>query len=97
MQCRLIVSSVSRSHIQFLPEAQDDPQRRRPDIRKAKMLLGWEPVVSSSVVECYWWLLESILFMMFICMGSLLKSFIFILMHLADDISQTVFAQSAGL
>uniref|UniRef100_A0A8C1L0T2 UDP-glucuronic acid decarboxylase 1 n=1 Tax=Cyprinus carpio TaxID=7962 RepID=A0A8C1L0T2_CYPCA len=41
----LIVSSVSRSHIQFLPEAQDDPQRRRPDIRKAKMLLGWEPVV----------------------------------------------------
>ncbi len=42
----LIVSSVSRSHIQFLPEAQDDPQRRRPDIRKAKMLLGWEPVVS---------------------------------------------------
>uniref|UniRef100_A0A673K434 UDP-glucuronic acid decarboxylase 1 n=1 Tax=Sinocyclocheilus rhinocerous TaxID=307959 RepID=A0A673K434_9TELE len=36
---------VSRSHIQFLPEAQDDPQRRRPDIRKAKMLLGWEPVV----------------------------------------------------
>lgn len=96
MQCRLIVSSVSRSHIQFLPEAQDDPQRRRPDIRKAKMLLGWEPVVS-----CCWMLLlitlESILFMMFICMGSLLKSFIFILMHLADDISQTVFAQSAGL
>ncbi|KAI5107030.1 UDP-glucuronic acid decarboxylase 1, partial [Silurus meridionalis] len=36
---------VSRSHIQFLPEAQDDPQRRRPDIRKAKLLLGWEPVV----------------------------------------------------
>ncbi|XP_057709074.1 UDP-glucuronic acid decarboxylase 1 [Corythoichthys intestinalis] len=36
---------VSRSEIQFLPEAQDDPQRRRPDIRKAKMMLGWEPVV----------------------------------------------------
>uniref|UniRef100_A0A6Q2X6S5 UDP-glucuronic acid decarboxylase 1 n=1 Tax=Esox lucius TaxID=8010 RepID=A0A6Q2X6S5_ESOLU len=35
----------NRSHIQFLPEAQDDPQRRRPDIRKAKMMLGWEPVV----------------------------------------------------
>ncbi|XP_031694381.1 UDP-glucuronic acid decarboxylase 1-like, partial [Anarrhichthys ocellatus] len=43
---RLIKSLVvSRSQIQFLPEAQDDPQRRRPDIRKAKMLLGWEPVV----------------------------------------------------
>lgn len=37
--------TVSRSQIQFLPEAQDDPQRRRPDIRKAKMMLGWEPVV----------------------------------------------------
>ncbi|XP_014020068.1 UDP-glucuronic acid decarboxylase 1-like isoform X2 [Salmo salar] len=36
---------VSRSQIQFLPEGQDDPQRRRPDIRKAKMMLGWEPVV----------------------------------------------------
>ena len=36
---------MSRSQIQFLPEAQDDPQRRRPDIRKAKMMLGWEPVV----------------------------------------------------
>ncbi|TRY53762.1 hypothetical protein DNTS_013352 [Danionella cerebrum] len=43
---QLIKSLVaSRSHIQFLPEAQDDPQRRRPDIRKAKLLLGWEPVV----------------------------------------------------
>uniref|UniRef100_A0A8C5B0Y4 UDP-glucuronic acid decarboxylase 1 n=1 Tax=Gadus morhua TaxID=8049 RepID=A0A8C5B0Y4_GADMO len=39
------VSTVSHSQIQFLPEAQDDPQRRRPDIRKAKMMLGWEPVV----------------------------------------------------
>lgn len=37
--------TVSQSQIQFLPEAQDDPQRRRPDIRKAKMMLGWEPVV----------------------------------------------------
>ncbi|KAG2456931.1 UXS1 decarboxylase, partial [Polypterus senegalus] len=35
----------SRSQIQFLQEAQDDPQRRKPDIRKAKMLLGWDPVV----------------------------------------------------
>ncbi|KAG5833259.1 hypothetical protein ANANG_G00274030 [Anguilla anguilla] len=43
---RLIKSLVvSRSQIQFLPEAQDDPQRRRPDIRKAKLMLGWEPVV----------------------------------------------------
>ncbi|NXY28232.1 UXS1 decarboxylase, partial [Pomatorhinus ruficollis] len=33
------------SEIQFLSEAQDDPQKRKPDIRKAKLLLGWEPVV----------------------------------------------------
>lgn len=42
---RLPSHTVSRSQIQFLPEAQDDPQRRRPDIRKAKMMLSWEPVV----------------------------------------------------
>ncbi|XP_048389406.1 UDP-glucuronic acid decarboxylase 1 isoform X1 [Stegostoma tigrinum] len=35
----------SKSDILSLPEAQDDPQRRNPDIRKAKLLLGWEPVV----------------------------------------------------
>ncbi|XP_036401648.1 UDP-glucuronic acid decarboxylase 1-like [Megalops cyprinoides] len=43
---QLIKSLVgNQSMIQFLPEAQDDPQRRRPDILKAKTLLGWEPVV----------------------------------------------------
>ncbi|XP_072899654.1 UDP-glucuronic acid decarboxylase 1 isoform X1 [Hemitrygon akajei] len=44
---KLIRSLVagSRSEILSLPEAQDDPQRRNPDIRKAKLLLGWEPVV----------------------------------------------------
>ncbi|KAG9348680.1 hypothetical protein JZ751_028997 [Albula glossodonta] len=48
---RLIKSLVvSRSQIQFLPEAQDDPQRRRPDIRKAKMLLGWEPVANNQYI-----------------------------------------------
>lgn len=39
-------NSGSRSEIQFLSEAQDDPQKRKPDIRKAKLMLGWEPVVS---------------------------------------------------
>ena len=33
------------SEIQFLSEAQDDPQKRKPDIKKAKLMLGWEPVV----------------------------------------------------
>lgn len=40
----------SESEIQFLSEAQDDPQKRKPDIRKAKLLLGWEPVVCTAVL-----------------------------------------------
>jgi dTDP-glucose 4,6-dehydratase len=32
--------------IVFEPLPQDDPQKRRPDITKAKRLLGWEPKVN---------------------------------------------------
>jgi dTDP-glucose 4,6-dehydratase len=34
--------------IKFIPEQRlgDDPQRRRPDINRAKQILGWEPTVS---------------------------------------------------
>ena len=35
----------SQSDIVFLPEAVDDPQRRRPDISKAKKYLGWSPSI----------------------------------------------------
>ena len=35
----------SKSEIVFEPLPQDDPARRRPDISKAKKLLGWEPKV----------------------------------------------------
>jgi dTDP-glucose 4,6-dehydratase len=35
----------SRSKIEFKPLPVDDPRVRRPDISKARMLLGWEPVV----------------------------------------------------
>jgi nucleoside-diphosphate-sugar epimerase len=35
----------SRSEIQHQPLPVDDPKVRRPDIRKAKELLGWEPVI----------------------------------------------------
>ena len=35
----------SKSKIKFLPKLEDDPQRRRPDITKAKKLLKWEPKV----------------------------------------------------
>jgi dTDP-glucose 4,6-dehydratase len=36
----------SGSEVVFQPLPEDDPQQRRPDISKAKKLLGWEPVVA---------------------------------------------------
>jgi UDP-glucuronate decarboxylase len=35
----------TRSAVTFLPLPQDDPRRRRPDITRAKSLLGWSPRV----------------------------------------------------
>ncbi|KAK3189521.1 hypothetical protein Dsin_029082 [Dipteronia sinensis] len=32
--------------IEFRPNTEDDPHKRKPDISKAQQLLGWEPVVS---------------------------------------------------
>ena len=32
--------------IEFRPNTEDDPHKRKPDISKAKKLLGWEPTVS---------------------------------------------------
>ena len=40
--CRLTGAS---SPIEHVPLPVDDPKRRRPDISRAKQLLGWEPVV----------------------------------------------------
>jgi dTDP-glucose 4,6-dehydratase len=36
----------SRSGLRHLPLPADDPKVRRPDIRKAKTLLGWEPQIT---------------------------------------------------
>jgi nucleoside-diphosphate-sugar epimerase len=36
----------SKSEIVFKPLPKDDPVRRRPDIRKAKERLGWEPKIA---------------------------------------------------
>lgn len=36
----------TKSEIVFEPLPQDDPKRRRPDISKAKRVLGWEPEVA---------------------------------------------------
>jgi dTDP-glucose 4,6-dehydratase len=35
----------SKSTIDYRPLPQDDPRRRRPDISRARTLLGWEPAV----------------------------------------------------
>ncbi len=35
----------SRSSVRYLPLPVDDPRVRRPDIRRAKALLGWEPKI----------------------------------------------------
>jgi dTDP-glucose 4,6-dehydratase len=38
----------TRSKIVYRPLPTDDPKQRRPDITKAKQLLGWEPKVERS-------------------------------------------------
>ncbi|HWG17772.1 MAG TPA: UDP-glucuronic acid decarboxylase family protein [Acidobacteriaceae bacterium] len=47
LECAREVLGVtgSKSDIVHMPLPQDDPARRRPDITKAKTLLGWEPKV----------------------------------------------------
>jgi dTDP-glucose 4,6-dehydratase len=37
----------STSPIHYVPASQDDPQRRCPDIRRAREELGWSPKVSA--------------------------------------------------
>lgn len=46
---RMVVEMVpTASRIVYRPLPQDDPQRRRPDISRAKAILGWEPTVPLS-------------------------------------------------
>ncbi len=35
----------SKSKIIFKPLPQDDPKQRRPDITRARTILGWEPMI----------------------------------------------------
>jgi dTDP-glucose 4,6-dehydratase len=42
----IIRATGSRSKIAFHPLPQDDPRQRRPDIGRAKALLGWSPRVT---------------------------------------------------
>jgi dTDP-glucose 4,6-dehydratase len=41
----IVHTTRSRSRIIFKPLPQDDPKQRRPDITRARTLLGWKPVV----------------------------------------------------
>ncbi len=47
LQCADLVRKVtgSQSAIVYQPLPQDDPKQRRPDITKARRLLGWEPKI----------------------------------------------------
>jgi dTDP-glucose 4,6-dehydratase len=42
---RILAATGSKSKIRHEPLPRDDPRQRRPDISKAKTLLGWEPKV----------------------------------------------------
>jgi len=48
LECAQVVLEVTRSKSElcFVPLPQDDPTRRKPDIRKAKLILDWEPRIS---------------------------------------------------
>lgn len=41
----VLKATDSRSKLQYRPLPTDDPLRRKPDITKAKTLLGWEPTI----------------------------------------------------
>jgi len=47
LQCAQLVLKVtgSKSKIRYEPLPQDDPKQRKPDITKARQLLGWEPKI----------------------------------------------------
>jgi dTDP-glucose 4,6-dehydratase len=48
LECAQAVLEVtgSKSELRFESLPEDDPTRRRPDISKARALLGWEPRIS---------------------------------------------------
>ena len=43
---RIQKATGSKDEIVFEPLPQDDPRKRRPDITKARRVLGWEPKIS---------------------------------------------------
>jgi dTDP-glucose 4,6-dehydratase len=47
LECARLILKVAgvSSQIRFRPLPEDDPKQRRPDITKARQLLGWEPEI----------------------------------------------------
>ncbi|HLK34079.1 MAG TPA: UDP-glucuronic acid decarboxylase family protein [Terriglobales bacterium] len=43
---RVLAVTGSKSEIRFMPLPQDDPKQRRPDITKARSVLGWQPKIN---------------------------------------------------
>jgi len=41
----VLKKTASLSRIEYYPLPQDDPKQRRPDIRRARELLGWRPMI----------------------------------------------------
>ncbi len=46
---RVLKVTGSKSRIRYEPLPQDDPKQRRPDITKARTLLGWEPRIDLEI------------------------------------------------
>jgi len=42
----VLALTQAKSAIRFQPLPADDPKQRRPDIAKARRLLGWEPRIN---------------------------------------------------
>jgi UDP-glucuronate decarboxylase len=42
---KIIELTGSKSEISYHPLPSDDPRQRKPDIRKAELLLGWQPSI----------------------------------------------------
>ena len=43
---KVIAKTGTSSKIVFEPLPQDDPKQRKPDINRAKTVLGWEPTIA---------------------------------------------------
>jgi UDP-glucuronate decarboxylase len=45
----IIKKTNSKSKIVFMDLPQDDPKQRKPDIKKAKTILDWDPIIDLNV------------------------------------------------